>query len=89
MFFLEDACTGSSLSLAERRPPRRKGLITPLVDESALSGEIFQARSEQLLALTLKKGDVAVMDSLRAQVLRVRETIGMRGTSLLYLWPEP
>lgn len=64
-------------------------MITPLVDDDALSGEIFLARSEQSLAPMLRKGGVAVMDNLRAQVSPVREAIGMRGTSLLYLWPEP
>lgn len=88
-FFIEDACAGSSLSFAERRPLRRKDLITPLMDEGARSGEIFLARSEQLLAPMLKKGDVAVMDKLRVQGSSVREAIGMRGTSLLCLWPEP
>lgn len=57
------------------------------MDEGAHSGELFLARSEQLLALTLKKGNVAGMDNLRVRASRAREAIGMRGTSLLYSLP--
>lgn len=67
---------------------RRHGLTAPLVVDGAMTGEIFRAYVEQILAPTLAPGDIVVMDNLAAhKVAGVREAIEARGASLLYLPP--
>ena len=53
-----------------------------------MTGEVFRAYVEQMLAPSLAPGDVVVMDNLAAhKVAGVREAIGAAGASLLYLPP--
>ena len=51
-----------------------------------MTGEVFRAYVEQMLAPSLRSGDVVVMDNLPAhQVAGFREAIKAVGASLLYL----
>ena len=53
-----------------------------------MTGEVFRAYGEQMLAPDLAPGDVVVMDNLAAhKVSGVREAIEAAGASLLYLPP--
>ena len=53
-----------------------------------MTGEVFRAYVEQMLAPSLAPGDVVVMDNLAAhKVSGVREAIEAAGASLLYLPP--
>jgi transposase len=65
---------------------RSRGLIAPLVLDGPMTGEVFRAHVEQMLAPSLKPGDVVVMDNLPAhKVAGVREAIQSAQASLLYL----
>ena len=67
---------------------RSHGLTAPLVLDGPMTGEVFRAYVEQMLAPSLAPGDVVVMDNLAAhKVAGVREAIGAAGASLLYLPP--
>ena len=67
---------------------RESGLIAPLVLDGPMTGEVFRAYVEQMLAPALSPGDVVVMDNLAAhKVARVREAIQAAAASLLYLPP--
>lgn len=67
---------------------RESGIITPLVVDGPLRGEIFKAYVEQMLAPALSPGDVVVLDNLAAhKVVGVEEAIRVVGASLLYLPP--
>ena len=67
---------------------RASGVIAPLVLDGPMTGEVFRAYVEQMLAPALKRGDVVVMDNLAAhKVAGVREAIAKAGASLLYLPP--
>ena len=67
---------------------RSHGLTAPLVLDGPMTGEVFRAYVEQMLAPSLAPGDVVVMDNLSAhKVAGVREAIGAAGASLLYLPP--
>jgi transposase len=58
------------------------------VTDGAMSGRLFRAWIEQMLAPTLAAGDVVVMDNLPAhKVAGIREAIEARGATLLYLPP--
>ncbi len=53
-----------------------------------MTGEVFRAYVEQMLAPALQSGDVVVMDNLAAhKVGGVREAIQAAGASVLYLPP--
>jgi len=67
----------------------RVGAITaPCVMDGAMDGDTFRAYVEQILAPTLKPGDIVGMDNLSAhKVEGVREAIGARGAELRYLPP--
>jgi hypothetical protein len=53
-----------------------------------MDGECFLAWVEQMLAPTLRLGDIVVMDNLPAhKVVGVREAIEAHGAKLLYLPP--
>ena len=66
----------------------RIGLIAPLVLDGPMTGEVFRAYVEQMLAPALSSGDVVVMDNLAAhKVAGVREAIQAAGASVLYLPP--
>ena len=65
---------------------RSRGLIAPLVLDGPMTGEVFRAYVEQMLAPALELGDVVVMDNLPAhKVAGVRAAIQAAHASLLYL----
>jgi transposase len=67
---------------------RTSGLTAPLVVDGAMNGDIFRAYVEQVLAPTLKPGDVVILDNLSShKVTGVREAIEARGAILIYLPP--
>jgi transposase len=67
---------------------RTSGLTAPLVVDCAMNGDIFRAYVEQVLAPTLKPGDVVILDNLGShKVAGVREAIEARGATLVYLPP--
>jgi transposase len=65
---------------------RASGIIAPFVLDGPMTGEVFRAYVEQILAPALLPGDVVVMDNLPAhKVAGVKEAITAAGASLLYL----
>jgi transposase len=67
---------------------RLNGMTAPLVLDGPMDGECFLAYVEQILAPTLRPGDVVVMDNLPAhRVNGVRGAIERAGAKLLYLPP--
>jgi transposase len=61
-------------------------MTAPMVIEGAMNGETFLAYIEQCLAPTLDRGDIVVMDNLRAHtVAGIREAIEAVGAELRYL----
>jgi transposase len=67
---------------------RTTGLTAPLVVDGAINGDIFTAYVEQVLAPTLRPGDIVILDNLAShKVAGVREAIEARGASLTYLPP--
>jgi transposase len=67
---------------------RLTGLTAPLVLDGAINGEAFRAYVEQILAPTLRPGDIVVMDNLGShKVAGITEAIEARGAELLYLPP--
>lgn len=67
---------------------RESGIVAPLVLDGPMTGEVFRAYVEQMLAPSLAPGDVVVMDNLPAhKVTGVREAIQAAGASVLYLPP--
>lgn len=67
---------------------RSTGLTAPLVVDGAMNGDIFRAYVEQVLAPTLKRGDIVILDNLSShKVAGVREAIEAQGADLVYLPP--
>lgn len=67
---------------------RHDGLVAPSVFDGAINGEAFLAYVEQMLAPTLRRGDIVIMDRLGShKVAGVREAIESAGARLLYLPP--
>jgi transposase len=67
---------------------RESGIIAPLVVDGPMTGEVFRAYVEQMLAPALSPGDVVVLDNLAAhKVAGVREGIRAVGANLMYLPP--
>jgi transposase len=65
---------------------RSRGVIAPCVLDGPMTGGVFRAYVEQMLAPNLRRGDVVVMDNLPAhKVSGVREAIRAVGASLMYL----
>jgi transposase len=65
---------------------RSDGVIAPCVLDGAMTGELFRAYVEQILAPALTPGDVVVMDNLPVhKVAGVEAAIRAAGASLLYL----
>jgi transposase len=63
-----------------------EGMGPSLTVEGATTSAVFEAYVEQVLAPTLRRGQVVVMDNLTAhRGERVRELIEGRGCELLYL----
>jgi transposase len=53
-----------------------------------MNGEMFKAYIEQILAPTLKRGDIVFMDNVSVhKVVGIREAIEARGAILVYLPP--
>jgi transposase len=64
------------------------GMTAPMVIDGAMTGDLFVAYIEQILAPTLRPGDVVVMDNLSSHKrARVREAIEGAGCTLMYLPP--
>jgi transposase len=77
---------GANVTLIGALSPR--GLEAPMTVEGATDGEVFSAYVQHVLAPTLKKGDIVVMDNLRAhKVSGIKEAIEGRGAQLRYLPP--
>jgi transposase len=67
---------------------RFNGLAAPLVLDGPMDGECFLAYVEQLLAPSLRPGDIVIFDNLPAhRVKGVRAAIEAMGASLVYLPP--
>lgn len=65
---------------------RTTGIVAPLVLDGPMNGEAFLAYVEQMLAPSLKPGDVLVMDNLPAhKVAGVETAVRAAGASILYL----
>jgi transposase len=65
---------------------RHDRVTAPFVLEGAMNGETFRAYVEQVLAPTLKRGDIVFMDNVPIhKVAGVREAIEGRGAILIYL----
>jgi transposase len=65
-----------------------EGMGPSLAVEGATNREVFETYVEQILAPTLRKGQVVVMDNLTAHKgERVKELIEERGCELIYLPP--
>jgi transposase len=63
-----------------------RGMGPSLTVEGATTSAVFEAYVEQVLAPTLRKGQVVVMDNLSAHKgERIRELIEERGCELIYL----
>jgi transposase len=63
-----------------------RGMGPSLTVEGATTSAVFEAYVEQVLAPTLRKGQVVVMDNLSAHKgERIRELIEERGCQLIYL----
>ena len=67
---------------------RSDALTAPCVIDGPMNGNTFLAYVEQILAPSLKPGDIVVLDNLSAhKVARVREAVEAAGARLLYLPP--
>ena len=67
---------------------RLSGLTAPMVLDGPMTAHAFQAYVEQVLAPTLRSGDIVVMDNLPAHKgAAVRNAITAAGASLRYLPP--
>jgi transposase len=67
---------------------RTDGVIAPCVLDGPMTGEVFKAYVEQLLAPALRPGDVVVLDNLPAHKVKgVHEALRAAGASALYLPP--
>jgi transposase len=65
---------------------RYDGVTAPFVLEGAMNGEMFRAYVEQILAPTLKKGEILFLDNAPIhKVAGVREAVERRGAKLVYL----
>ena len=64
------------------------GLTAPFVTDGPMDGELFIVYVRDVLAPTLKAGDIVIMDNLSShKVEGVRELIEARGAKLVYLPP--
>jgi transposase len=67
---------------------RRSGMTAPMMLDGPMNGAAFLAYVEQVLAPTLRPGDIVVMDNLPAhKSAAIRAAIEATGASLLYLPP--
>jgi transposase len=67
---------------------RHDRVTAPLLLDGPMNGPSFLAYVEQILAPTLRRGDIVIMDNVGLhKVAGVREAIAARGATLLYLPP--
>lgn len=67
---------------------RHDGLTAPMMLDGPMNGESFLAYVTQVLAPTLKQGDIVIMDNLPShKVAGVKEAIEATGSTLCYLPP--
>ncbi len=67
---------------------RLDGTSVPFVFEGALNGDIFRSYVTQLLAPSLKPGDIIIMDNLSShKVSGIVEAIPAVGASVMFLPP--
>lgn len=67
---------------------RHNRVTAPFLLDGAMNGTNFLAYVEQILAPTLRRGDIVIMDNVGVhKVAGVREAIEARGAILLYLPP--
>jgi transposase len=67
---------------------RYNRVTAPLLLDGAMNGVSFLAYVEQILAPTLRRGDIVIMDNVSVhKVAGVREAIETRGAILFYLPP--
>ena len=65
---------------------RYKGITAPLLLDGPMNGASFLAYVEQILAPTLRRGDMVIMDNVSVhKVAGIREAIEARGAALCYL----
>jgi transposase len=68
---------------------RHNRVTAPLLLDGSMNGASFLAYVEQILAPTLKLGDIVIMDNVSIhKVVGVREAIEARGATLFYLPPH-
>lgn len=67
---------------------RYNRVTAPFLLDGPMNGPSFLAYVEQILAATLRRGDIVVMDNVSVhKIAGVREAIEARGAMLLYLPP--
>jgi transposase len=67
---------------------RCDAITAPFVLDGPINGEAFLAYVEQILVLTLKQGDIVVMDDLGSHKNRaIRNAIRAAGARLIFLPP--
>jgi transposase len=67
---------------------RRSGMTAPMVLDGPMNAAAFRAYVEQVLAPTLERGDIVVMDNLPAHKnAAIRNAIEGKGATLCYLPP--
>jgi transposase len=67
---------------------RCTGITAPCVFDGAINGARFRAYVEQVLAPTLRQGDIVLLDNLAShKVAGINEAITAEGAELLYLPP--
>lgn len=65
---------------------RRSGLTAPLVVKGAVDNAVFEAYVREVLAPTLRPGDIVILDNLHChQAAPIRQLIEQRGAQLLFL----
>jgi transposase len=64
------------------------GLTAPMVLDGPMTGEWFAAYAQQVLAPTLRPGDIVILDNLPThKVAAAREAIEAVGAMMLFLPP--
>jgi transposase len=67
---------------------RLTGMTAPMVLDGPMTGAWFQAYVEQILAPTLRPGDIVILDNLPAhKSVAARAAIEAKGASLRFLLP--
>jgi transposase len=65
---------------------RHNKMVAPMVIDGAMTGEIFRAYVEQILAPALRRDDIVVMDNLQAhKVAGICEAIEKKHATIRYL----